>query len=64
MNWIDDLNRAMGYIEENLTGEINLAKVCKAGSMLAVPPAAHVSLHDGYDAAGLHQAPPHVDGRA
>lgn len=29
MNWTDDLNRAMGYIEENLTGEIDLAKVAR-----------------------------------
>lgn len=29
MNWIEDLNRAMGYIEENLTGEIDLAEVAR-----------------------------------
>jgi len=29
VNWIDGLNCAMGFIEENLTGEIDLAKVVR-----------------------------------
>ncbi|WP_165253041.1 hypothetical protein [Adlercreutzia sp. ZJ304] len=27
MEWIDDLNRAMGYIEENLRGGIDIGEV-------------------------------------
>lgn len=29
MNWTDDLNRAMDYIEENLCGEVSIAEVAK-----------------------------------
>lgn len=29
MDWTADLNRAMGYIEENLAGEVNLAEVAR-----------------------------------
>ena len=29
MGWTDDLNRAMGYIEENLRGEVSVAEVAK-----------------------------------
>ena len=29
MNWIDDLNRAMEYIEEQLPGEVDAAEVAR-----------------------------------
>lgn len=29
MSWTDDLNRAMGYIEDNLRGEVSVAEVAK-----------------------------------
>jgi AraC family transcriptional regulator len=29
MNWTDDLNRAMNYIEENLRGEVSIAEVAR-----------------------------------
>lgn len=29
MEWVDDLNRAMGYIEENLAGRIDLAEIAR-----------------------------------
>jgi AraC-like DNA-binding protein len=29
MEWVDDLNRAMGYIEENLAGRIDLTEIAR-----------------------------------